>query len=126
MHKTIEIQGKHLEISTSKEADAILSSRNLPLVVEMELLFDAMVSKKVKFLALNKVDVNNKINDDSTVSVSNKLSTRFRPVMLQCQGNIDKQHCHITDFPIVKIAPYIPKWLRIDFRFGHWFGEFGY
>ena len=126
MHKTIEIQGKHLEISTSKEADAVLSSRNLPLVVEMELLFDALMSKKVRFLALTKLNADQQQDDKSTVSVNNKLSTRFRPVMLQCQGNVDKEHCHITDFPIVKISPYIPKWLRIDFRFGHWFGEFGY
>lgn len=119
MQKIIEIQGKPVEISTSKEADAILSSRKIPLVVEMELLFDSLVRKKVRFLTPAK-------NENPTVSVSEKLSTRFRPVMMDCGGRHTQAQCKLTDFPVVKLSPYVPKWLRIDFRFGHWFGEFGY
>lgn len=138
MHKTVEIQGKRLEISTTKEADAILASRNLPVCVEMELLFDVLLSKKVKFLLFNDDSAHPKGNHDLTVNVNEKLSTRFRPVMMQCDNNMSKQksgtsehshlaeQCHFADFPIKKIKPYIPRWLHIDFRFGHWFGEFGY
>ena len=118
MKKIINIQGKPVEISTSKEADAILSSRKTPLVVEMELMFDSLVSKKVRFLMPSK-------GESSAVSVSEKLSARFRPVMMEC-GKHQHSQCQLTDFPIVKLSPYVPKWLRIDFRFGHWFGEFGY
>ena len=132
MHKTVEIQGKRLEISTTKEADAILSSRKLPLCVQMELLFDALLSKKVRFLPV-KDDANYMTDDQNlTVSVNEKLSTRFRPVMMQCeesqQGHqaVRPQQCHLENFPIRKVSPYIPRWLHIDFRFGHWFGEFGY
>lgn len=126
MRKTIEIEGKQLEISTSKEADVILSSRKIPLIVEMELLFDAFVSKKVKFLAPHKLEGEQRQEEQATVSVSEKLSTRFRPVMLYCHASNNATNCEIEDFPIVKISPYVPKWLHIDFRFGHWFGEFGY
>ena len=132
MDKTVEIQGKRLEISTTKEADAILSSRNLPVCVEMELLFDVLLSKKVKFLLFNDDSTHPEDNHDLTVNVNEKLSTRFRPVMIKCDSNIPKEksdvseHCHFTDFPIKKVVPYIPRWLHIDFRFGHWFGEFGY
>jgi hypothetical protein len=119
MRKTIEIQGKSIEISTTSEADAILSSRKIPLVVEMELLFDFLVSKKVRFLTPDS-------SQSPSVSVSEKLSTRFRPVMMQCKESNHNCQCCIADFPIVKLTPYVPKWLRIDFRFGHWFGEFGY
>lgn len=119
MRKTIEIQGKPIEISTTTEADAILSSRKIPLVVEMELLFDSLVSKKVRFLTPDS-------SESSSVSVSEKLSTRFRPVMLQCGEGGKASQCRIIDFPVVKLSPYVPKWLRIDFRFGHWLGEFGY
>ena len=119
MQKTIEIQGKPIEISTTKEADAILASRKLPLIVEMELLFDFLVSKKVRFLTSDHCDGNE-------VPINEKLSTRFRPVMMQCEMPDYQNQCVIADFPIVKLSPYIPKWLRLDFQFGHWFGEFGY
>ena len=119
MQKTIEILGKPVEISTSKEADAILSSRKLPLIVEMELLFDSLVSKKVRFLTSDHCGGNE-------VTVNEKLSTRFRPVMMQCEKFDMQKQCTVADFPIVKLSPYIPKWLKLDFRFGHWFGEFGY
>jgi len=119
MQKTIEIQGKPVEIFTSREADAVLSSRNLPLLVEMDLLFDSLVSKKVRFLSADQ-------SAKKTVSVNDKLFTRFRPVMTHCEEHDHQRVCWLMDFPIVKQGPYIPKWLRIDFRFGHWFGEFGY
>ena len=119
MHTTIETQGKPVDVLTTKEADAILSSRALPLMVEMELLLSSLLSKKVKFLA-------EKNKTDSSVPVDEKLSIRFRPVMIQgCVGNQLKS-CTLEDIPMVKVSPYIPNWLRIDFRFCHSFGEFGY
>ena len=119
MQTTIEIDGKPVEVSTTKEADAILTSRDLPLTVEMELFFSCLLCKKVRFL----IDDN---NDEVSVSINNKLSIRFRPVMLRDCSKAEVESRPVTDFPIVKIKPYIPKWLHIDFRFGHWFGEFGY
>jgi hypothetical protein len=116
---TIHIEGKPVAVTTTREADAILSSRALPLTVEMELFFSCLLCKKVRFYINDK-------NETASVSVNEKLSVRFRPVMLRA---CTKQEVHkrpLTDFPIVKRSPYIPKWLHIDFRFGHWFGEFGY
>ena len=119
MNTTIEIDGKQVAVSTSKEADEILTHRNLPLTVEMELLFSCLLCKKVRFFAEQ---------DPSTTSVqvSDKLSVRFRPVMLRDCPRDEAEKRPTTDFPIVKQKPYIPRWLHIDFRFGHWFGEFGY
>ena len=51
MHTTIEIDGKPVEVSTTKEADAILSNRDLPLTVEIELYFSCLLCKKVRFYA---------------------------------------------------------------------------
>ena len=119
MQTTIEIDGKPVQVSTTKEADAILSSRELPLTVEMELFFSNLLRKKVRFF----IDDN---KDDLAVHINNKLAIRFRPVMLGYCSNSNIESCTIADFPIVKKSPYIPKWLKIDFRFGHWFGEFGY
>jgi hypothetical protein len=119
MQTTIEIDGKPVTVSTTKEADAILSSRALPLTVEMELFFSCLLCKKVRFFVDDQ-------KEDSSVHINDKLAIRFRPVMLRDCSKQDADQRPITDFPIVKREPYIPKWLRIDFRFGHWFGEFGY
>jgi len=119
MQTTIQIDGKPVEVSTSKEADAILTIRDLPLTVEMELFFSSLLCKKVRFFIDDK-------NDDVSVAINNKLSIRFRPMMMHDCSTADAESCSVTDFPIVKRMPYIPKWLHIDFRFGHWFGEFGY
>ena len=119
MQTTIEIDGKPVEVSTTKEADAILSSRDLPLTVEMELFFSNLLCKKVRFFIDDK-------KDDVAVHINNKLAIRFRPVMLGGCSAANIESCSVTDFPIVKKTPYVPKWLHIDFRFGHWFGEFGY
>lgn len=128
MKKSIEIQGKKLEISTTREADAVLNSRKLPLVVEMELLFDTLLSKKVRFLALHANDQSSG-SEKPVVNVNEKLVTRFRPVVMACEkdrSNTEIHQCELRDFPIARISAYVPKWLRIDFRFGHWYGEFGY
>ena len=119
MHTTIEIDGKLVNVSTSKEADAILSHRNLPLNVEMELYFSCLLCKKVRFSP-------NAGDDNSSVSINDKLSVSFRPITLRECSREEADDRPVTDFPIVKKKPYIPRWLRIDFRFGHWFGEFGY
>jgi len=119
MQTTIEIDGKPVQVSTSKEADMILSHRSLALNVEMELYFSCLLCKKVRFLA-------NKSESTPSVPINDKLSVSFRPVTLRECSPEDAEERPIADFPIVKKKPYIPKWLHIDFRFGHWFGEFGY
>ena len=85
----------------------------------MELLFSCLLCKKVRFLAAND-------SSSTSVSINDKLSVNFRPVVLPNCGKEDAANVSVSDFPLIKRKPYVPKWLRIDFRFGHWFGEFGY
>jgi len=118
MKATIEIEGKPIKVSATSEADAILASRTLPLTVEMELYFSCLIRKKVRFYQQD--------GNKDAVAIHDKLSIFFRPVMTEnCTINDDSKP-PITDFPIVNTGPYVPKWLYIDFRFGHWFGDFGY
>lgn len=122
MQTTVEINGKYLDVSTTREADAVLSQRALPLNVEMELYFSCLLCKKVRF----HVERPATPPDDSLVHINNKLSVSFHPVMLKQCGKAEVEQRPIMDFPIVNKQPYTPKWLYIDFRFGHWYGEFGY
>ncbi|WP_455220346.1 hypothetical protein, partial [Kaarinaea lacus] len=119
MQTTIKIDGKPVSVSTSKEADVILTSRELPLTVEMDLFFSCPLCKKVRFIVDDEPE-------DASVHINDKLAVRFRPVIYRDCSKLEADKLVIEDFPIVKREPYIPKWLDIDFRFGHWFGEFGY
>jgi hypothetical protein len=119
MHTTIEIDGKPVEVFTSREADSVLSRRTLPLTVEMELFFSYPLRKKIRFMVEER-------KGPHPVHITEKLSVSFRPLTQKNCSKDDAEQHPVMDFPIVKTQPYIPKWLNIDFRFGHWLGEFGY
>ena len=120
MQTTINLNGKDISIVTTPEADAILSHRDLPLTVEMELYFSCLLCKKVRFY-FRPDDTNHE-----GVSIHEKLAVRFRTVTNKVCRFDEDDFSLLVDFPIVKKRPYIPNWLKIDFRFGHWYGEFGY
>ena len=119
MQITISIEGKDVNVETSAAADRALSGRGQPLLAEMELYFSCFVRKQVRFHDAGEFD--------NEVPVADSLTVRFRPVMTaECAINPEGNEPPITDIPIVKSHPFIPRWLRIDFRRGNWVGEFGY
>ncbi len=119
MQTTINIEGKDVNVETSAAADRALSGRGQPLLAEMELYFSCFVRKQVRFRDAGKFG--------NEVSVADGLNVRFRPVMTaECGIDYEGDEPPLADFPIVKIRPFVPRWLRIDFRRGNWVGEFGY
>ena len=113
----LTLHGKSVDIHLTRAAEAALARRASPLVVEMELLFSCLLRKRVLFGGAPAGA--NPVND--------RLAVRFRPIMTR--------HCNVSDndgpppsddFPIANPRPYVPNWLRIDFRRGEWVGEFGY
>lgn len=119
MQTTINIDGKVVNVHTTREADAILAHRDLPLTVEMELYFSCLLCKKVRF-------VYQPGNLSEGVAINDKLAVRFRTVTNQVCRPDEYDSTVLVEFPIVRRQPYVPSWLVIDFRFGHWYGEFGY
>jgi hypothetical protein len=119
MQTTIDIEGKPVNIKTSAAADRALNRRGRPLLAEMELYFSCLVRKQVRFHDAGSYD--------NEVSVGEVLSVRFRPVMTaKCGIDYEGDEPPLADFPIVKTRPYVPNWLRIDYKGGEWVGEFGY
>jgi len=120
MKHEVRIEGRRVEIDLTPAAERELARRNQPLLAEMELYFSCLIRKKVRFR-----DIGDEAN---TVSASDQLSIRFRPVMTaKCNVHeYEGDEPPLTDFPITRPESYIPKWLRIDFRHGQWNGEFGY
>ncbi len=118
MDKQIDILGKPVNVTLSHAAVKALSGRNKPLIVEMELYFSCLIRKQVRF----------RENEDSeAVNVLDQLSVRFRPVMTKsCSMDSEGKDPPLTDFPIEKPEPFVPHWLKVDFKKNEWIGEFGF
>lgn len=63
-----------------------------------------------------------------TTQLSDNIQLSFRPVMTKscsvssCAG----EKPALSDFPVEKPQPSVPKWLKLDFKKGKWCGGFGY
>jgi len=115
------ISSKPVKVDISARAMSALKSRQMPLYMEMELYFSCLIRKALRF------------HDSDThpahdaVEVTDNLFLSFRPVMTEvCKVEPGVGEPPVTDFPIAKIAPYIPKWVTVDYQNGEWHGEFGY
>ncbi|MGQ9666227.1 MAG: hypothetical protein ACUVWB_02845 [Anaerolineae bacterium] len=114
----ITLSGKTLEIRLSPDAEKALAARATPLLAELELLFSCLIRKRVRFSDLDS---------ENAASASERLFVRFRPVMTQVCAVAEVDGAPpLDDFPIADPKPFVPRWLRIDFRKGAWQGEFGY
>jgi hypothetical protein len=114
----ITVANKPVKLHLSSAAQQALDARSSPLYAEMELYFSCLIRFKVRFYE--------QASHGEGVAVTNKLVVNFRPVMTQaCGKDYEGDEPPLTDFPIVKQNAFVPKWLRIDFRHGEWYGEFG-
>ena len=119
MDTTIHIDDRPVRVRVSDRAVQALADRNEPLVAEMELYFSCLIRKRVVFRDGDTAE--------GATPAANGLAVRFRPVMTRhCGLDYEGDEPPITDFPIVKEAPFVPKWLTVDYRDGEWIGEFGY
>lgn len=113
------LEGKTLRITLSAAAQRALAQRATPLIAEMELYFSCLIRLRVRFYERDE--------EASATPVSTQLSVRFRPVISrQCDVHEVNGKSPLSDFPIVKRAPYVPHWLHLDCKKDEWVGEFGY
>lgn len=115
----IEFHGKTVLVKVSEAAQQRLANIQEPIFAEMELYFSCLIRKKVRFNSENA--------KHNAVAVRDKLSVSFRPVMTKtCDKEYEGDAPPLTEFPIANAAPYVPRWLNIDYKAGKWCGEFGY
>lgn len=118
-HYGIDFHGKTVQVELTSSAQNRLAQDREPLVVEMELYFSCLIRKKVRF--------NNDRAKQHAKPVTDYLSVSFHPVMTRtCNKDYEGDAPPLTEFPIAKVAPYVPRWLKIDYQAGEWRGEFGY
>jgi hypothetical protein len=114
-----KLEGKALRVTLSAAAQRALAQRSTPLIAEMELYFSCLIRLRVRFYERDE--------EASATPDNAQLSVRFRPVMTRsCDLHEVEGKPPLGDFPIVKRSPYVPRWLRLDYKKGAWVGEFGY
>ena len=129
LQQSVEIDGRTVAIELSRAASKALVARTTPLLVEMELYFSCLIRKQVRFRDAAAVsdDTADVPGHSHTVKLNERLQISFRPVMTRvCGKDFEGDEPPLTDFPIAKTRPYVPRWLHIDFRKDQWQGEFGY
>lgn len=113
------LEGKAFRVLLSKAARRALDSRESPLIAEMELYFSCLTRLQVRFYDLDPDATATRINDN--------LAVRFRPVVSQrCDLHEVAGKPPLADAPLVKRAPFVPHWLKLDYKNGEWLGEFGH
>lgn len=113
------LEGKPFRVILSGAAQRALATRSTPLIAEMELYFSCLTRLRVRFYESDP--------DASATAVSELLAVRFRPVVSQrCDLHEVAGKPPLTDAPLAKRAPFVPHWLRLDFKRGEWLGEFGH
>ncbi|MFA9459410.1 hypothetical protein [Thiohalorhabdus methylotrophus] len=118
----IYLYGSPLEVRLTPTAWDALGERREPLAVEMELSFGCLLRKRLHFGPETRP-----LRDaDSTAeAASGWLELRFRPVTGRRSGPGEVHR--LVDFPLRRPGPFVPRWLRLDYRRrGGWGGTFGY
>ena len=113
------LEGKPFRVILSGSAQRALAARSQPLIAEMELYFSCLTRLRVRFHDSDPAA--------SATPVSEWLSVRFRPVVTQrCDLHEVEGKPPLTDAQLARRAPFVPHWLKLDFRKGEWVGEFGH
>jgi hypothetical protein len=119
----VSLKGKQLFIEISENAMRAIEQSRLPIVAELELYFSCLVRKQTRFREINGVQADN--NDYARVIPG--FYTTFRAVTTK--------HCTVAEtdgkppveaMPIQRAERFVPDWLKIDYRAGHWLGEYGF
>jgi hypothetical protein len=113
------LEGKPFRVILSNAAQRALDARSTPLIAEMELYFSCLTRLRVRFYDTDPKASATRVNDS--------LAVRFRPVVSQrCDLHEVEGKPPLADAPLARRAPFVPHWLRLDFRKGEWVGDFGH
>jgi hypothetical protein len=115
----VVIHGRELAVYLTPAARRALQACEVPLAVDLELFFSCLIRKQVRFPERHGPGA------PARAALGGRLSLRFAPVMTQ-QCSVTEEP-ELTAFPIADPGPFVPHWVRLDYR-GRtgWSGEFGY
>ncbi len=116
--KTVQLDGKALEVIWSKRADKVLVARQVPLIVDMRLEYRCMPTKVVSFTDCAP--------DHALVAqVTDKLAVAWSETMQGHCSPLGRAAGSLKD-PVSHAGRKLPRRLTIDFANGEWRGEYGF
>ena len=110
-----------MDITITDKAKEALDSLVTPLHVEMELYFSCLIRKQVIYPAAP--------HHDARIIEAGHPNRKlyFRPVMTKtCSMEEVNDSPDLVPFPMQDSEKFTPKWFLLDFKGGHWQGEYGY
>ena len=115
--QTIQLNGQALNVSWTARAQRELEKRQMPLNVEMQLLFSCVVKKRLLF---------DRTNGDSMVPVNEHLSVGLSAVASKACSpeEFARDYPEGRDLSETYAGRLSPGRLEIDFRQGEWQGQF--
>lgn len=139
MKKKLTFHEKSMMVKLSKAATEQSLKLDNILLIEIQIYFSCLLGKRLAFYTSSNV---NNVSINGTWQVENELFTsmiedaeqltdniyvRFNTVMTKsCPVSDYIGPPPVTDFTIRNQKPYVPNWLRIDFKKGLWSGEYGW
>lgn len=119
MNTITHLHDRPVRVELTRAAARGCAQRNSPLLVEMELRFGCLVTKRASFLDAP--------NDSPGIEINPGLHLDFRATAASaCLSDRNNGDPASTVRPIANIRPFIPNWCRIDYAGGQWSCEFGY
>lgn len=119
----VRLFGRAVRWEMSPAAHAAATQLTAPLIVEMELYFSCLIRKAVRF---HTPDASN-VEAADEAHLTRHLRLRFRPVTTQhCALPTDASAPPLETMPVTRPHAFVPRWLKLDYRHGIWYGEFGY
>ena len=116
---TVRVHGRPVAVTVSARAAKLLAAR--PTVVELELYFSCLVRKRVRFREASPEEACRLEAGPAGVRVV------LRPVASRACRVADTDGAPpLEGLPVERPEAFVPRWLRIDTREGHLWGDFGY
>lgn len=134
MHSQLTFHNKDIEIQLSPDAAAQSHKLNSPLIIEIQIYFSCLMGKRLAFYTdqpmegcwqVESDEFNDMLKDSQ--AVTDNVYIRFNTVMTKaCPVSDHLGPPPVSDFKIKNQTPYVPSWLKIDFKDGKWCGEYGW
>ncbi|GAB4356051.1 MAG: hypothetical protein Kow006_22850 [Gammaproteobacteria bacterium] len=116
--QVVNFRGRGVTIRWTERARQALAERDLPLIVEMQLLFSCVVKKRVIF---------HEQTDLPTLPVNDRLRIAFRAVQSAACDPVEFARLYPVARELNSAAArkMRPRWLALDYRKGRFQAEFG-
>jgi hypothetical protein len=134
VQKNLLFHEKPVSIVLSKSAEQKSRELEASVLIEVQIYFSCVLVKRVAIYSDTKQEGVWQLDAEHFSSIlqqsqqlTDKLYVRFNTVMTKVCPVADYIGAPpVTDFKIHREQAFVPKWLKIDFVDGKWFGDYGW